>query len=140
MRKALIVFLIPLILFSLISIMPVSASELLLVKKHYSAVWLFYDDHVEVVVGNEKIVLESILASSRLSRLFNFNFTYNGTHVVYTYSLTVRIVLKTYTLTVRNVFIFAETPYVKLKTIVKSNIRLPSIAGRLFAYKMFIRL
>ena len=111
-------------------------SLLLHVRKHYDATWYFYDNRVEVSAGSEKIVLETILADSRLSRYFNMEFAHNGTHVVYTYSLTVEILGKTYTITVVNIFIFAQTPYVKLRTVIRSSAELPPIVGYFFSYNI----
>ena len=125
-----------LIVSSILPAVSAQISLLLHVRKHYDATWYFYDDRVEVYAGSEKIVLETILADSRLSRYFNMEFAHNETHVVYTYSLTVEILGKTYTITVVNVFIFAETPYVKLKTVIRSSAELPPIVGYFFSYNI----
>ncbi|OYT57460.1 MAG: hypothetical protein B6U76_01030, partial [Desulfurococcales archaeon ex4484_217_2] len=145
MRKAALVLLF-LLLINIVSFVAVNAQPEapVLVKKHFGVTWLFYEDKVVVYdpLNNERIVLSTLLMNSRLSKWLGAEVRVyeEGNKVVYVYSVSKKIGFKTIGFTVKHEFVFAQTPAVKLKTIVDSNTKILTKLSKLLTYRVYYEL
>jgi len=144
MRKAALVLLF-LLLINVASILVEAQTDApLITKNHYGVQWLFYEDKVVVYdpSTSERIVLSTLLMNSRLSKWLGAEVRVyeEGNKVIYVYSVSKKIGLKTIGFTVKHEFVFAQTPAVKLRTIVDSNTKILTKLSKLLTYRVYYEL
>jgi len=130
----------------LFSILPVTSNiyaltleKPLLTKKFYGSIWKFYDDKVVVYVpeSNETLTIRLIFAKAvKLCKtLGGFEFNYTDREVRYFYSFK----HGSHSINITNIFRFALTPAVKIKTEIEADGKLPRFLKFSYSIKYHLR-